>query len=400
MNDETLILPYGHRLVTAIEETRKQPLPPSVREAFLHVPRHLFVDAYYEGNEQRVAPVAQDEVGWHHWLAQIYRDEAVVTQRDERGMPTSSSSQPSVMAGMLEALDIQPGQTILEIGTGTGYNAVLLAKLVGDTNLVTTVDIDPTLIGTAHVHLEQVVGPGMTIQVCNGLEGYAPHAPYDRMIATGSFFPVPGAWIEQLKPGGKLVMDLHGQIGGGLIVIIKQTDGLAIGHFLNEWRHISFMRLRSTPEEDVRPRLKGYQRLPLQEQIHVSPNTVEYHCASHFASFEQFRGQENAFNIWLQWIFPALSITWKGLVAGTLSAVLTDHATQTVVIIEPQEGRLEVMVRGERCLWSEIFSSYQDWLECGKPGLEAYTLCVDQKGRQVISMNYEGVSRDFPLIIM
>jgi hypothetical protein len=85
------------------------------------VPRHLFVDAYYEGNEQIGAPIKQDEEHWHHWLAQIYRDEALVTQRDERGMPTSSSSQPSVMAGMLEALDIQPGQTILEIGTGTGY---------------------------------------------------------------------------------------------------------------------------------------------------------------------------------------------------------------------------------------------------------------------------------------
>jgi hypothetical protein len=210
---------------------------------------------------------------------------------------------------------------------------------------------------------------------------------------------VPGAWIEQLKPGGKLVMDLHGQMGGGLIVIIKQADGLAIGHFLNEWRHISFMRLRLTPEENVHLRLKGYQRLPLQEQIHVSPDGLEYRCASHFATFEQFRGQENAFNIWLQWIFPALSITWKGMVSETLSAVLTDHATQTVVIIEPQEGRLEIIVRGERHLWSEIFGAYRDWLECGKQGLEAYTLCVDQRGQQIISMDYEDISRAFHLVI-
>ncbi len=397
MNDETLRAQHCHRLVTAIEEIRKKPLQPSAREAFLHVPRHLFVDAYYEGKEQLFAPAKQDEECWYHWLAQIYRDEALVTQRDERAMPTSSSSQPSVMAGMLEALDIQPGQTILEIGTGTGYNAALLAKLVEDPHLITTVDIDPMLIEGARSRLEQAIGSGMTIEVHNGIDGYTSQAPYDRIIATGSFFPVPRAWIEQLKPEGKLVMDLHGQLGGGLIVIIKQLDGQAVGRFLSEWRHISFMRLRSAPEENVHLHLKGYQCFPLMEHVHVSPDDQEYCCASHFATFEQFRGHENVFNTWLQWIFPTLSITWKGLISGKLSAVLTDETTRTVTIIQPQENGLEVTVRGERHLWSEIRQAYQDWLTCGKPRLEGYTLYIDQQGRQRMKMDHERISRTFAL---
>ena len=132
VRDEKLTTLYNHRLVTAIEETRKQLLHPSVQEAFLQVPRHLFVDAYYQGNEYVSTPVAHDEESWHHWLAQVYRDKPLVTQRDEREMPrTTSSSQPSVMAGMLEVLDLHTGQTVLEIGTGTGYNAALVAKLLG-----------------------------------------------------------------------------------------------------------------------------------------------------------------------------------------------------------------------------------------------------------------------------
>ena len=398
MSDEKLTTLYSHRLVTAIEETRKRPLHPSMQEAFLQVPRHLFIDAYYQGNEHVSTPITHDEKTWDHWLAQIYCDEALVTQRDEHGMPTSSSSQPSVMASMLEALDLHAGQTVLEIGTGTGYNAALMAKLVGDPHLVTTVDIDPTLVDLARVHIEHAVGPGMTVQTWNGLDGYVPHAPYDRIIATGCFFPVPWAWIEQLKPGGKLMMDFHGQIGGGLLLVIKQPDGQAIGHFLNEWHHISFMRLRSMLEEGDRRHLKGYQNAPLQEQVHLSPDDPAYRCASHFATFKQFRRLDNSFNLWLQWIFPAVSITWRELVPGTRSAMLIDQKTRTAAVIEPQENGLEVTVHGERLLWSDLLHAYQDWLAYGSPGLEAYTLHIYQSGRQVIRSNeYQEMTRTFPL---
>jgi protein-L-isoaspartate(D-aspartate) O-methyltransferase len=398
VRDEKLITQYCHRLVTAIEETRKQPLHSSVREAFLQVPRHLFVDVYYQGNEQIAPPVAHDEERWHHWLAQVYRDVVLVTKKDERGMLTSSSSQPSVMAGMLEVLDLHTGQTVLEIGTGTGYNAALLAKLVENPNLVTTVDIDPALVETACTHIEQGVGPGMTVQAWNGIDGYAPHALYDRIITAGSFFPVPWAWIEQLKPGGKLVMDLHGQMGGGLMLIIKQPDGQAIGHFLNEWRHISFMRLRSMHGEDIHLRLEEDERFPLLEHVYLSPDDPAYRCASHFAFFKQFIGQENALNIWLQSIFPGLSIMWKRLASEALSVVLTDHATRTAIIIHPQENGLEIVVRGKRCLWSDLLYAYQDWLACGMPGLEAYTLRIDWRGQQVMHVNgQKGNARTFLL---
>ncbi len=80
-----------------------------VAAAFAAVPRELFLAEHAE----------------RHGLADVYRDDAIVTQRDPAGTPTSSSSQPAIMAEMLEMLDLRAGQRVLEIGAGTGYNAAL-----------------------------------------------------------------------------------------------------------------------------------------------------------------------------------------------------------------------------------------------------------------------------------
>ena len=76
---------------------------------------------------------------------EVYRDQAIVTKRVD-GVSVSSSSQPAIMAVMLEQLAVQPGQRVLEIGAGTGYNAALLAHLVGPTGQVITVDIDAGIV--------------------------------------------------------------------------------------------------------------------------------------------------------------------------------------------------------------------------------------------------------------
>ena len=105
---------------------------PHVEAAFHAVPRHLFLPG-----------VPLDEV---------YRDGSVsIKQRD--GVSISSSSQPSMMAIMLEQLDLQPGQRVLEIGTGTGYNAALMAQMVGATGHVVTIDLDADLVDHARAHL-------------------------------------------------------------------------------------------------------------------------------------------------------------------------------------------------------------------------------------------------------
>jgi protein-L-isoaspartate O-methyltransferase len=383
-------------LVTAIEQKLGRSLASSVRHTMLQVPRHLFLSYYYEDTYINSAPSLSDESAWEEWLSTIYRDQALTTQTDKRGLPTSSSSQPSLMAVMLEQLGISPGMRILEIGTGTGYNAALLAVLAGDPRLVTTVDLDPTLGDLAGSRIAHTVGTGMTICTCNGLNGCQAHAPYDRIIATGSFLPVPRAWIDQLSPDGKLVMDLRGRIGGGLITITKCANGTAIGQFLTGWDDISFMGLRSSLEELVTPSLsKEYQRMPLRETMHLSRDDPAYASASHFCTYEQFHDREQDLNLWLQWLFPDLGIKWKSSpkVRMEMHAHLIDYPTQTVVTFKPSTDAIEITVHGERPLWSEIWIGIQDWRKSGKPGREWCTLSIDQQGRQVIEMVHQGHTR-------
>jgi protein-L-isoaspartate(D-aspartate) O-methyltransferase len=172
--------------------------------AALHaVPRHLFLP------EQR--PEA------------AYRDHAIVTKRDEAGQPISSSSQPAIMAIMLEQLDLAPGQRVLEIGAGTGYNAALISHVVGPTGQVTSVDIDPELVAAAREHLACAGFDDVTVACADGAGGYPERAPYDRIIATVGVSDLAPAWLEQAVPRARMVVPLDVR-GIQLSVAFERAD--------------------------------------------------------------------------------------------------------------------------------------------------------------------------------
>ena len=192
----------------------------SVAEALLAVPRHVFVP----------------EVP----LEKAYRDEAIVTQRDADGVPISSSSQPTIMALMLDQLGLAPGQRVLEIGAGTGYNAALLARLVGPAGVVVSVEIDPEAVERARASLAVAGYPDVTVVCADGVNGHAAAAPYDRIIATVGVWDLAPAWLDQLAPGGRVVVPLDLR-GAQVSVALEREDG--------HWVSLSlvpcgFMRLR------------------------------------------------------------------------------------------------------------------------------------------------------------
>ncbi|PRH79465.1 methyltransferase, partial [Streptomyces solincola] len=138
-----------HELVREIAAGGDLP-DPAWRAAFEEVPRHLFVPGYHIGvlgGYERLAAEDPDPDKRARWLEGAYLDRPLAT--DVRGGElVSSSSQPSLMAGMLQALELRDGEAVLEIGTGTGYNAALLCHRLGD-GLVTTVDLDEGITGPA-----------------------------------------------------------------------------------------------------------------------------------------------------------------------------------------------------------------------------------------------------------
>jgi protein-L-isoaspartate(D-aspartate) O-methyltransferase len=110
---------------------------------------------------------------------------------------------------MLEQLDVRPGHRVLEIGTGTGYNAALLAFLVGGTGAVTTVEYDEDVARSARTALASA-GYGAVTAVCgDGAFGWAAAAPYDRIIVTAGAWDVPPAWWDQLADDGVLLVPLR-----------------------------------------------------------------------------------------------------------------------------------------------------------------------------------------------
>jgi protein-L-isoaspartate(D-aspartate) O-methyltransferase len=159
-----------------------------VASALHTVPRHLFL------------PELRPELA--------YADDAIVTKRDASGQPVSSSSQPAIMAIMLDQLDLAPGHRVLEIGAGTGYNAALISHIVAPPGQVTSVDIDGELVEAACAHLAKAGYPDVTIACADGAGGYPAHAPYDRIIATVGVSDLAPAWLEQAAPGARIVVPL------------------------------------------------------------------------------------------------------------------------------------------------------------------------------------------------
>ncbi|WP_433547147.1 methyltransferase, FxLD system [Streptomyces sp. CA-294286] len=202
---------------------------PQIEEAMRTVPRHLFVPD---------AP-----------LDKAYGDAPVNTKLDETGAPISCASQPSIVGMMLEQLDVRPGQKILELGAGTGFNAALLGHLVGDAGHVTTIDVDQDIVDGARAGLAAASISNVTVILGDGAVGHQKNAPYDRIIATVGAHGIPQAWFNQLAPGGRLLtpIRLRGSVSRSIAFERRGDTWRSVGSKMN-----TFMPLRQGIADDPR----------------------------------------------------------------------------------------------------------------------------------------------------
>ncbi|WP_328677789.1 methyltransferase domain-containing protein [Streptomyces sp. NBC_00322] len=213
---------------------------PAWRAAFEDVPRHLFVPYYFvsrgyapsdgvgKGAYERLWCEDPDPQRRARWLRGAYADGPLAT-RVRDGQLISSSSQPSLMARMLQELEVREGHAVLEIGAGTGYNAALLAHRLGD-ELVTTIDVDPEITESARSHLA-AAGYHPAVITGDGARGCPERAPFDRIIATCTLPSVPFDWLPQCRPGARILAPLS----TGLIALRVHDDSsgrTAEGRFL------------------------------------------------------------------------------------------------------------------------------------------------------------------------
>jgi len=202
------------RLASELRQ-RSRALSRPVLGAFATVPRHLFVP--------EVAPAA------------AYRDEAFVIKCGPDGVPVSSSSQPAMMAIMLDQLGLRPGHRVLEIGSGSGYNAAVMAAIVGPRGKVVSIDIDPELVTRARASLAAAGYDTVTVMCADGGFGDPDDAPFDRIIVTAGAWDIAPAWLDQVTAGGLLVLPLS--VRGTQLSVALRRDG--DGH---DWRSVSCWR--------------------------------------------------------------------------------------------------------------------------------------------------------------
>ena len=179
------------------EMLRRQGVSEPVIEAMSAVPREAFVP------EQ------------HHQLS--YEDRPIQIG------PDATISAPSMVAAMLDALKLEPGLKVLEVGVGSGYAAATMAALGAQ---VIGLDIVPELVEQAHRNLD-VAGYSSRVEVHagDGQKGWAAGAPYDRVLVSAAVADIPRRWIEELKPGGFVLYPESGQESDRLIRLSAGPSG-------------------------------------------------------------------------------------------------------------------------------------------------------------------------------
>ena len=180
---------------------------PEVAAAFLAVPRHEFAPA---GTGVEAA----------------YADDVVVTKKNAVGATSSSISAPWLQAYMLETAQLRPGSRVLEIGSG-GYNAALIAELVGPTGAVTSIDIDTDVVTNARTALLRTGYPRVEVAVADAEGGYPDNGPYDAIIVTVETSDIPPAWTHQLAPDGLLVAPVRMRGNTRCLTLQNRGDHLA-----------------------------------------------------------------------------------------------------------------------------------------------------------------------------
>jgi protein-L-isoaspartate(D-aspartate) O-methyltransferase len=351
---------------------------PAWREAFATVPREVFVPRFAR-REQGGDLVHYDhaaEGGTADFLAAVYSDTSLITRFNAAGIATSSSSQPSLMAIMLDRLDIHEGDTVLEIGAGTGYNAALLTHRLGN-EAVTTIEVDPDIALEAE-HALTHAGYHPTVVCGNGADGVPTRAPFDRIIATCGVYRIPKAWIGQTRPGGKIVAN----ISFGLIVLTVTAEGTAIGQFDTE--PAAFMPLHDGPAD-------------------TTPSIREILAMAHGD------GATRTTTIRPQLDYPVIHPVTDFLVALILPGIrrtLLPLDPSTYVLVDPVSGSWArahadgdaavVTEHGPRVLWDELAEVITEWVNLGRPEVSDYSLTIDAAGTHHLYHPESGWTRALP----
>ncbi|WP_171072716.1 methyltransferase, FxLD system [Streptomyces sp. DASNCL29] len=258
----------------------KRPLPPRVERALRTVHREV----HLPGLDPAVA----------------YSNRAITIKENPEGpLALSCASVPSTVAMMLGQLDAQPGDRILEIGAGTGYNAALLSEIVGEDGEVTTIDIDADVTQHARDALHKAGYEHVRVMERDGLKGAPEYGPYTRMIGTVGFWDIPAALRDQLIDGGRFVLPLRWRGQTRSVVLNRQGEAL----LCDDMELCGFVPIVGQDGERTVELADGTVRLHHDQDQDVDParlNDALTQSAAETWSEVRVGGEESFDGIWLR----------------------------------------------------------------------------------------------------
>lgn len=346
------------------------------RDLLTQVPRSAFIPEVAV-----IGPVMDDPASWidqrrdpEGWWRAVHSDIAIATQLDDgttdlknktavdpAAVATSSCSAPHLVAAMLDLLDAQPGNRVLEIGTGTGWTAGLLAHRVGDACVI-SIEIDPRVADQAIANLRAAGRGGVRVLVGDGELGWATGAPYDRVHVTAGAARVPYAWVEQTRPGGVVVLPwMPGWESGYLVRLTVADDGTASGR-LGERCGFMPLRQQRTPPQ------------PIEGEERTSHTTVVP---------RELATAGEGFAAAVAGLMPGVHGGGFDNADGSFRMTLRHGDSHALAIHHPGAENAMVEQTGPRNLWDELVTAYRRWTDWGRPSKDRFGLRVTNQGVQV-----------------
>ncbi|WP_405798358.1 ATP-grasp peptide maturase system methyltransferase [Streptomyces sp. NBC_01506] len=356
-------------------------LDPSWRDAVAAVPRELFVDdAFFRHVGTGWTPVRRAESGDAEWLEMVYTDSTWVTQVDGRdvadvdgpitGSPTSSATLPSLVVRTAQVADLQPGQRVLEVGTGTGYSTAVLCHRLGAENVV-SIEYDAGLAATAATHL-RAAGYTPTLAVGDGLRGCGEHADYDAVTATCSVRSIPPHWFWQLNDGGSITTTICGWMQvAGLIRLVLDDEGTAHGRFTADTITYMLARPHERPPSPLFFKIDG----------DTTPARVDP------ALLEQWEAR----------FVAQLSAPSAELMETSSGVILRDVATGSQAWTEAKGAGWVVHQHGPLRLWDQVENGLARWQQAGAAGLCEFGMTATPDAQTVWIGSPQGPSWQLPV---
>lgn len=345
-----------NRLAEAMDERGAWPArSPWIRQAIDALSRHRFApDRLWRWDGHAYVPVDRD-ADPEQWAAEVYAspDAAAVTQVTD-GVPSSSLSAQGVVVDMLDSLLVEPGDRVLELGTGTGWNAALLSQRAGPGQVV-SVEVDAELAAAAADRLK-AVGADVAVEVGDGAAGRPSGAPYDRLISTYAVSTMPWAWVEQTRPGGRIVTP-WGRLGH--VALTVADDGRSATGWMQGLA--MFMPARGTrpalgwrqihgdaPTADERPFERDLR--PLREDAHLL-----FAVRVHLPDVQVTTGvDDDGVNVWLH-----------------------DSVCSWATLTTLPDGQAIAYQGGPRRLADELEPVWDWWVSEGEPALYDFGMTVE-----------------------